>query len=854
MKRWQLLLFILFTILLLFKSSVSQTIVFSDTIRQKAIVKTNTENREHLENHFLKELSRGLGKSHRNTTYSIDYQLTISIILEKADSSYRIMTDVFINEISGDIFFRDFTLESVLKPSIAIVNIKFSNSPESYVDTVPVTDHDSGRNYPHHDPCRLTGIHYPFSFEIEQTLCKLEYDNADLTHFNDQIRARQDYYASNAIIDTAFKLLFRLSDHNQSTLSSFSHIVELEHLLYHLENKPFISDLNVEKYDPLNFLQKLDNLAYRYELARKNLEGKAGNAGTHPDKIQLTKFYDDYIFLFLKYLNPAYHADFYSRESYYELGSVIYRKDQLADDANLFLKIAFATRMDNYSGQMLQTFSDAIYYAWLKQADSSILHQKYNDALVILQNADSFCHHSPYTFCNHNLFQKQAQAKYGLYDSFLTVATKALRSGNSQMAANFINRAHDYQKSNKEFIISDLKVQKLNDSLVAQYLLKAQNSFAAGMYNESQGFLNQSLKQADEQMVDSISSLQTEVQKAILKEYSTTISDYYNAGQVAEAEKVIIRANELLLIYPELTNQLEKIDSIERLIKKNADSLLQVDGRPKVLAMISSGRVNVWGNELHKAKRIRKESFLLAKSYFLDKDSTIQQALHGLDTLIRFKKCFDSSLDFDSKIYATKQAISNKNFIKADQVLQEVRHIVSDNPECNISDSLAITLLRTYKPAIEYQKKLIELEKALEEKNYKKMFSLYDQVDELYNSYNLNLFGITHKPKEGFITDNNDSGLLLFTLNTSIMAGNGQEGFTILKRMRDAGMDKETVKSQQREIGELMAISDRNKNPGIDPKVRLAEYTEGSTWFNIFNKTYMRKLKELSGKKNPLYF
>ncbi|MCK4677703.1 MAG: hypothetical protein KAT48_06200 [Bacteroidales bacterium] len=782
MKRWQSLLFILLTILLLNKSSVSQTNVFSDTIRKKTIIKIDPENPEHLENHFLKELSRGLGKNPKKASYSIDYQLTTSIVLEKADSSYWIMTDVLINEISGDIFFRDFTLENVLAPSIAIVNIKFTNSPGSYVDTVPVTDPDSGRNFPPPDPYQLTGIHYPFSFEIEQIKCNLKYDNSDLTHFNNQIRNRQDYYVSNAIIDTAFQLLFRLSDHDQPPLSSFSHIVELEHLLYHLENELFISDLNLEKHDPLKFLQKLDNLAYRYELARKNLEEKAGNAERGPGKIQLNKFYDDYIFQFLKYLNPSYHTDFYSRESFYQLGSVIYRKNQLADDASLFLKIAFNTRMDNYSGQILQTISDAIYDAWLEQADSSIFHQKYNDALVILQNAENFCHQSPYTFCDHNLFQKQAQAKYGLYDSFLTVATKALQSGNSQMAANFINRAYAYQKSNKEFIISDLKVKKLNDSLVAQNLLRAQNS------------------------------------------------------------------------YPELTEQYRDNDSIESLSKRNADSLLHIERRIKLLDLISSGRVRVWGNELHKAKRFRKESLLLAKSYFLDKDSTIQQALHGLDTLIRFKKCFDISLDYDSKIYVTKQAISDKNFIKADQVLQEVRYIVSDNPECNISDSLAITLLATYKPAIKYQKKSVEIENALEEKNYEKVFSLYDQVDELYDSQNLYLFGITHKPKETFITDNNDPGLLLFTLNASIMNGKGQEGFSILKRMRDIGMDKKKLKSQQQEIGELMAGVDHSKDKKTDPNVNLAGYTEGSTWFKIFNKTYMKKLKELSGKKNLFYF
>jgi len=303
-----------------------------------------------------------------------------------------------------------------------------------------------------------------------------------------------------------------------------------------------------------------------------------------------------------------------------------------------------------------------------------------------------------------------------------------------------------------------------------------------------------------------------------------------------------------------LTEQYREDDSTESLIKRNADSLLRIERKIKLLDLISSGRVKVWGNELYKATRIRKESLLLAKSYLLDKDSTIQEALHCFDTLILFKKCFDISFDYDSKMYATKQAIGDKNFIKVNQVLQEMIYIISNNPECNISDTLAIALLATYKPAIKYQNKMVEIDNALEEKNYKKVLSFYEQADELYDSQNLYLFGINHKPKRTFVTDSNDPGLLLFALNASIMNGNGKEGFSILKRIRDIGMDKEKLKSQQQKIGYLMAVEDNNKDKKADPNVTLAGYTEGSTWFKIFNKSYIKNLKELSGKKNLFYF
>ena len=205
-------------------------------------------------------------------------------------------------------------------------------------------------------------------------------------------------------------------------------------------------------------------------------------------------------------------------------------------------------------------------------------------------------------------------------------------------------------------------------------------------------------------------------------------------------------------------------------------------------------------------------------------------------------------------MHAIKQAISDKNFIKANQVLQEVGYIISKNPECNISDTLAIALLATYQPAIKYQKIIVEIENALEEKNYKQVLSLCDKADELYDFQNLNLYGITHKPKRTFITDSNDPGFLLFALNTSIMSGKGQEGFSILKQMRDIGLNKEKLKSQQQKIGYLMAIEDYNKDKNTDPNVTLAGYTEGSSWFKILDKSYMKKLKELSGKKNLFYF
>ncbi len=127
------------------------------------------------------------------------------------------------------------------------------------------------------------------------------------------------------------------------------------------------------------------------------------------------------------------------------------------------------TLTGNSVSSLTPQLCNTLYQTYLRTGDSLIAGQNYNEALLILRNAEVLCANLRGTDCSLALYNRLSQATYGIYDAYLRVARSAMEARNLDMAGRYLLRAMDFQLQNSSLIITAGDADKLFEDLAWQY-------------------------------------------------------------------------------------------------------------------------------------------------------------------------------------------------------------------------------------------------------------------------------------------------------------------------------------------------------------------------------------------------
>jgi len=431
---------------------------------------------------MLTELARGYGKNTEDISYHYFYKRILEINRIN-DKMLQIDVSYVADSCGGDVWFRQFNIQQLLCPSNANLIIDVLSLSDNTKDTLHFNNSAQDR-LKISRTLRIQPGNSKYSVKVADE--SFYFDSDDKNDFDRMIALIDEYHASNAIIDTALNIIYRIDqDENLDLITILLDIFEAGNIIDHLENRDYYNTLKINEFDPLDYQKSLNTLAYKHRLLINSFMEKVSTQNIYYGSNGITNVATSFIQRHSKYFDFSYQLNFYAGNTYYPLGRIILDNSKLSRYYNIINEITKISNHNRLTGQVIYAVASALYKEWLEIAEDFIKNQNYNDASEILINAYKLCEYMPFIECTRNHFWLFSKAKYGIYDSYIRIAEKGLLSYQPDVANNYLVKAYDFQKQNSEFIITDLKVIKMFQRLLNQYLHLTDVAMNSGYYNEA---------------------------------------------------------------------------------------------------------------------------------------------------------------------------------------------------------------------------------------------------------------------------------------------------------------------------------------------------------------------------------
>ncbi len=481
------LLYTLVLFLLISLQGYSQNvIVYNDSKIESQIVKYNNEaSKDIISNYIISKISKSIPKILSYTSYSYNYTKKV-IIKKTALHKYNIFMAFKNKKCTGDVYYKDIFISDILFPKRVDFSIKIF---------------DKNRNLLKEFECNNIEINWgekkiiefnfndtasapQYTVQIKNTI--FHFDIKNKKAFDKKIDLINEYYSSRNQIETLFESLSTIDYNNIDMIPLFEYTLdETEQNIEELRSKEFPKELNLKKSDPIDFIEKFKKLTLKTEQTRVVLDQYLSTMDYRLYTIG-KKFLAEYnsdkaILYFEKSLktNPFYSP------SHYEIAKLDFKYGNMLKSSGRITDVLNYMNPGSHYYKLISELANKVYNEYISIADKHINNKKHNKGLETLFEAKSFCNNTREIECTQELFRKITIGKYGIYNSFLIVAVKAIESDKLHLAERYILQAKEYQSQNSEDIINansaGIEMRRLSNI----YFSLAQSSVDAENYRDA---------------------------------------------------------------------------------------------------------------------------------------------------------------------------------------------------------------------------------------------------------------------------------------------------------------------------------------------------------------------------------
>lgn len=418
---------------------------------------------DHPNNYFVKELARYNFLNLYTTQYNLDYDLELKII-KASDGSYAVKASIPNHSLDGDVFYKDFHLDDVLMPTLFSFDLDLKNNPGTPI-------HFENLNVSGENICPLSetssGFAKPQDFRI--TNVEFSYRPADRENFEKRIAGINWFMGFNELLSMNLEKAGQVNpDTRDSVLAVFVEIYDLsrfrdalnrfepqfdvpEKYAGEMQQNRKALDAHLRRLHTI-FTQNIDTLRpqltqQQYDLAAETL-------------ITLQK----------DYLRAMSHTSHFYEPVFLEVTGFFENKDgwNHLDEA---LENEFFPKTGNYDTET--SVADFVYTLqrhYTNECDSLIKNEQFTEADLFATSARTFCEVHPDLDCDIATFNRLAQTRYGIFDSYLRVAHSAMENNNPDFSYQYLRLARDFQQRNSSYIISPAAVDQALEKLAWKYV------------------------------------------------------------------------------------------------------------------------------------------------------------------------------------------------------------------------------------------------------------------------------------------------------------------------------------------------------------------------------------------------
>lgn len=858
--------------------------------------------REFYSNFIIQEIARSIPKRAEYTTFTLNYVMNQQLI--KLDSAHYIFKPELKNfTASGDIQYKGINIAKKLIPGEIDYTVKVFRKQSGGMN---VGGQQSGvlvfQKTVSAQPLVDNLGYFPlpelaFSDTVNDAQYTLSVEN-QLLYFNEkskniflnQVAYINDYYSTDALIAAQMDKLHTIQPGNIDLISFYDiELKEIEQSIMSIDSRQFPQNLGLHENDPMQFMPKMQNLVTETTQLRATLNQRLsvldqlfcqrGNDLMAEGKLQDAS----------NYYNKAIQVNPYYAPAQYQLARMEYNRANYDTSAYMVNYALLKMSPDPSTQQLLVQLGNTIYTTLIGIGDKFNTEQKYNEAIAGFDRAKWLCTSTPGLVCTEQVQKGLAQAKYGIYRSYLQVAEKAIQNGRLDIAGNYINQSMEYQKQNASDIISNsesvqwmgvlckeyvmlgnrLNQQKKYDQAVVEFnkcdslsqiypaigevkgcktgLCGARNGIYDNYLEDARAKLNANLLDAAEEKCQTAMAYQKSYKDdifsdrdavsvmALIKEkrYQIAIEkgrNYLNGGNHSDATKYFLEARGYQ----------------DQYIFKRNDSLgifLRVAGKPLVASILEEGKVRAWGNKLSEARDSYQNATEAIKSYGLEKDKELEASMNELKNKIFSQECANAEQNYISNFDKAKKLMRDGDYALASVTLNMAIDVTSKNVLCNIDNSAAYKEQNRIKPAMEYQNRMFTVDDYAAQGNYTECVKQINTCGIFYNTNGIDSFGLKHPTVQEYILRSGDVNFVYFGADHFYGLKDYESSFRMLQDLKNRNYPVKFTKTIQTQLGGKMAIRDKI-NGVTDYKIQLLKYTEGEKWYAVFSKAYKKSWKK----------
>lgn len=834
-------------------------------------------------NFFIKEIAKYNLSSLYNTKFTYHYSISKTIV-KKSPYTYEVEVLLEGEKCTGNVFYKNFDISDILMPEFADLTLIVENNGNYIQSREFVEIHSQDKQS------------FKLSFEFDTPEGKKDFDlkvseigfysdELDKDIFYDRITQIDDYYAGIAAIENSISRFEKVNFSPTSIPRSYLQLNEFERIYELISNSDFIDKLHIDSDKQKEFFEKINEFDSKYQFYLSQYSNRLKTLDylfMSDDFTSLAENYVDEVNHFCLLSNEATHSQ---QGYFYKLGMMEYSDLDKEEFEDGFIDVLTRTKYNKDIETVLSLFYNKILEVYIQNSDELIASNEYNLARGLLINAQNFSQ----TFINKEppleLSIQLSKANYGIYNSYLHLIDRAIEIGNYELADNYIQKAQVFQEENSSSIISNQSIRNVSVELVKLYIskgykqIKNEEFFEAnycfeqaqskclkieiynhdyvikhgliesrnGLYNlyvyEAQrALLNNDYDMARKYLDDAQDLVKSYPSQIVeLKEFyelkSKLMQQAYN-NHIYSGEKYYANGD-FIQAYIQLLAAVQMENSPDIETNETVAGLFRTVAAEYLIEQCRLGDVKVKKNQLDEAKTIYDNCITLQIKYGLYDNMELMEGMTLLNSDIFNEYCNNIKIDFNNQLSEIENLVSSGAYIPAQIVLKEAEELSQANSSCVSSQATLKGYMEFVPYAAEYQKLANEAQKALENNDSPQLLELFQEMEVLSSEHEYIRKWIEAKPLFYLFAVKKN----LAFLETSIDSYDNEQEYEIAMRMVDvlesgAATVRES-KSIQVQLGQKLALADKNDNSNNDPSQKVEKYTNGNSYYKYFKKAYL---------------
>lgn len=856
--------------------SESDSYVFEYT----AVMSDKTE----INNFFIKELAKFNLSSVYNTRFTYHYSINRKIS-EIDEHTLSVSADLQSEKCTGSVHYKGFDISDILMPEVADFRIVVEDNGHFVLgnDFKEVQISDAGAFYASFD-FEVLDNSRNFTFRIDDVRFYSAPD--DRNRFYGRIGFIDDYYAS---ID-ALKMIegrYETLDFTTDLLpQTFVRIQEMERLYASISNSEFLEKLTMsddQRKELKYHMQEVKTRIYNHKSKYNKLLSTFEFLRLNADMEILARTYVEEV---TEFCSLSQDVTYSHRDYYYDLGLVNYTSYDLYSYQKGLSAILAKTKFCNDTDLVLQILKLEIYKAFLDKSEDMILDEHYHLAKGVLTNAENFYLTTLGQVNELDLNIQMSKANYGIYNSYLHLIDRAIEIGNYELAENYIKKAKEFQEIHSTTIIANQFIARVSEDLIKLYINKGITQNQTGEYEDARYCFEQANSVCQTMGTFNhdyiIKHGLIEARNGLYLKYIDQAKLNIERGDDLEAKGFIRRAEDLASTYPSQVSTISDFDLIKseldyQVYLKNIsegkkflsegnynlayykflDALLLeeisnfeiYDPLPNLFAeaavpylvdQCQLGEVKVLKNNLEEARYIYNQCLTLQSDYGLDFEQDLQTSLVLLNNSIFNKQCEMTAGQFEEMLAQFNDAVEMGDFIMANGILEKTKAVSNSNYYCEFDMTALNDLQNQYGPAGKYQELAQEAQKALEANDHTRFSEIYQEMEQLSESYEVIRKRIEPLPLHYLFSIKKNLAFLESSLNDYQNEEEFETALRILQVMEAGDVPGKDAKGIQQQLAMKLAAADKATADNSDPRQNVEKYTQGNSWYKHFKKAYIK--------------